>query len=177
MNKGEQTYKIKQNEFYKDVLKNALNDPTLISQINIGELLKTIETENVNSSRFLINKTNFQINEDIIEALKSNNIPNEKIPEICNKLTEYRFVDEICDLYKGKYVRWISLGSSSSGVINGSSLTNGGIIIDIKFRDNGIHILCKNNINRFIQYNFDDNITFQKLSFEEQTILLCNSIK
>jgi len=55
MNKGEKTYKTKQNEFYKDVLKNALNDPSLVSQINIGEILKTIETENTNSSRFLIN--------------------------------------------------------------------------------------------------------------------------
>ena len=47
-------------------------------------------------------------------------------------MTEYRFVDEICDLYKGKYVRWIS---NNNNAINGPSLTNGGIIIDIKFRE------------------------------------------
>ena len=169
MNQKEQ-----QTEFYKNVLKNALNDPSLISKINITELLKNIETEHKNSTRFLINKTNFQINEDIIESLKSINIINTKVHEICNKLVEYRLVDEICDLYKGKYVRWINNGINA--INNVSDLTNGGIIIDVLFRDNGIHILCKNNRNKFIQYKFDNNITFQKLSLEEQTILLCNSI-
>jgi hypothetical protein len=166
----------KQTLYYKNVLQNALNDPSLISKINITELLNTIETEYVNSTRFLINKTNSQINEDIIESLKNINIPNAKIPEICQKLVEYRLVDEICDLFKGKYVRWINNTNNDNPKFNISSLTNGGIIIDIKFRDNGIHVLCKNNRNRFIQYKFDDNITFQKLSFEEQTILMCNSI-
>jgi hypothetical protein len=75
------------------------------------------------------------------------------------KLTEYRYVDKICDLIRGKYVRWIRL--------SGLTLTKGGIVADIKFLENGIYILIKNARNQFIQYKFDDCITFQKLSPEE----------
>ena len=52
------------------------------------------------------------------------------------------------------------------------SLTNGGIVVDVKFLDNGTHILCKNGL-RFIQYKFDDCLTFQKLSADEQMVLSC----
>ena len=51
-------------------------------------------------------------------------------------------------------------------------LTNGGIVMDIKFLDNGTHVLCMNNMRRFIQYKFDECYTFQKLSTEEQLILM-----
>jgi len=54
----------------------------------------------------------------------------------------------------------------------GSLITNGGIVVDVKFLDNGTHILCKNG-PRFIQYKFDDCITFQKLSADEQMVLSC----
>jgi hypothetical protein len=51
-------------------------------------------------------------------------------------------------------------------------LTNGGIVVNIKFMDNGIHIITMNSQNRFHQYKFDECITFQKLSTEEQLILM-----
>ena len=54
----------------------------------------------------------------------------------------------------------------------GSPITNGGIVVDVKFLDNGTHILCKNG-PRFIQYKFDDCLTFQKLSADEQMVLSC----
>jgi len=46
-------------------------------------------------------------------------------------------------------------------------------MVDIKFTDTGIHILCKNNRNQFIRYKFDDCITFQKISDEEFLVLSC----
>jgi hypothetical protein len=48
----------------------------------------------------------------------------------------------------------------------------GGIVVDIKFLDNGVHVLCLNNQRRLIQYKFDGSITFQKLSVDEQLILM-----
>jgi hypothetical protein len=62
-------------------------------------------------------------------------------------------------------VRWLRLASEPK-------LTNGGIVADIKFMDNGTHVLCKNVLGRFIQYKFDDCMTFQKLSVDEQLILM-----
>ena len=61
-------------------------------------------------------------------------------------------------------VRWIRK--------NNDKLTNGGIVSNIKFLDNGIHILCMNNQRRFIQYKFDDCYTFQKMTPDEQLIVM-----
>ena len=51
------------------------------------------------------------------------------------------------------------------------NLTNGGIICDIKFYNNGVQILCKNNGNRFFQIKFDSCLIFQKINKQEQIIL------
>jgi ABC-type molybdate transport system ATPase subunit len=56
--------------------------------------------------------------------------------------------------------------------MNNIKLTNGGIVTDIKFMNNETHILCMNSQRRFIQYKFDECLTFQKLSVEEQLILM-----
>lgn len=80
-----------------------------------------------------------------------------------DKLKDYRYVDKICDLLRGKFVRWIRISSSSSS----EKLTKGGIVADIKFLENGTHVLVKNALNRFIQYKYDECITFQKLSVDE----------
>ena len=101
------------------------------------------------------------------------NIINQTFPQliqsnisIISKLAEYRYIENICDLHKGKHIRWIRLNMDDS-----PKLTNGGIVTDIKFNDNGIHVQCKSNNHRFIQYKFDDCLTFQKLSDDELMIL------
>jgi hypothetical protein len=106
------------------------------------------------------------------------NIINQTFPRliqsnhsIISKLTEYRFVENICDLHKGKHIRWIRLNRDES-----PKLTNGGIVTDIKFNDNGTHVQCKSNTNRFIQYKYDDCLTFQKLSEDELMILSITGI-
>ena len=91
-------------------------------------------------------------------------ISEENKDVILKKLNGYRFVDEIHELHKGKMVRWIRNETVK--------LTNGGIVTDIKFLDNGVHVLCMNNQRRFIQYKYDDCYTFQKMSIEEQLILM-----
>jgi len=133
-----------------------------------------------NFPSYLENKTASIIQKEISDVCIRENIPQN----IVDKLTEYRYVDKICDLIRGKYVRWIRLSKGSLPTVNltkgsvptvnltkGSvptvTLTKGGLVADIKFLENGIYILIKNAHNRFIQYKFDDCITFQKLSVEE----------
>jgi hypothetical protein len=116
------------------------------------------------SNDYLENKTFESIQKDIYNALAESTVPKYVIKTCCEKLTEYRYVDEIRDVHKGKNVRWLRHGTQK--------LTTGGIVVDIKFLDNGTHVLVKNNMNRFIQYKFDECLTFQKLSTEEQLILM-----
>jgi predicted nucleotidyltransferase len=118
-------------------------------------------TEEDNFPSYLENKTASIIQKEISDVCIRENIPQN----IVDKLTEYRYVDKICDLIRGKYVRWIRL--STKGSLPTVTLTKGGLVADIKFLENGIYVLIKNAHNRFIQYKFDDCITFQKLSVEE----------
>jgi hypothetical protein len=146
----------------QQLFQDAQNDPSLLSSIDINDLLNSLENKN---NDYLIDKTLNDIQNEIINVFNQNNFPKEKTKELCEKLVDYRYVDEIYEIHKGKHVRWIKPG-------NNSKLTNGGIVVDVKFLDNGTHVLCMNNQRRFIQYKFDDSLTFQKLSLEEQLILM-----
>jgi len=148
-----------------EIFENALKDPSLFSELDIDELLDSIENT---KHDYLENKTTVTISTDIYEHIRELELPIIIVEEYCKKLVEYRYIDDIHELHKGKYVRWIRKTTTN----NKNTLTNGGTVMDIKFLDNGIHILCKNPQHRFIQYKFDDCLTFQKMSTCEQLILM-----
>lgn len=143
------------------IFEDAINDPSLLSTLDIDNLLNSIEST---KNDYLDNKTMSEITNIVHEKIKETDILTDNYNETYKKLIGYRYVDEIYELHKGKMVRWIRLGSNK--------LTNGGIVTDIKFLDNGVHILCMNSQRRFIQYKFDDCYTFQKMNTEEQLILM-----
>lgn len=143
------------NPSVQSLFEQAQNDPTLHSTINVNQIINTAPPSH------LENKTMENIMNDIHEILKGKGLSTNKIYDFGMKLSGYRYVDEIHELHRGKHVRWI----------RDNTLTNGGIVVDIRFLDNGIHILCMNAGRRFIQYKFDDCITFQKLSVDEEMIL------
>jgi len=135
--------------------------------INIDEIL---EKKRLNS--VLARDRLKDLSEEVVDSMKSISVPNDVIAEYCSKLIEYRFVDKIYQLQKGKHVRWIRKQVLSKKYNIKPILTNGGIVIDIKFTNNGVSILCKNK-DRFIQYGFDDCLTYQKLSPDELMIIGC----
>lgn len=143
------------------IFEDAIKDPNLFSTIDIDNLLNTLETD---KNDCLETKTTQSITDEIYEMVSNNIETINIVKDICKKLLGYRYVDEINELHKGKHVRWIRN--------NSEILTTGGIVVDIKFLDNGTQVLCKNSMNRFIQYKFDDCITFQKLTTDEQLILM-----
>ena len=148
-----------------EIFEQALKDPSLFSTLDIDSLLDSIEND---KNDYLENKTMTTVANEIYEKMNElSNTPEQKL-DFCQKLIGYRYVDEINELHKGKHVRWIRTNSQTPL----TKLTNGGIITDIKFLDNGTHVLCMNSGRRFIQYKFDDCLTFQKLSVEEQLILM-----
>ena len=145
------------NEIYND----AINDPDLLSSIDVDELLDSLETTN---NDYLEHKTLDSITKEVYDSVSDIIIDEQIQKDICMKLVGYRLVDELQDLHKGKHVRWIRRANSK--------LTNGGVVVDIKFLDNGTHILCMNSGKRFIQYKYDECVTFQKLSQTESLILM-----
>jgi hypothetical protein len=138
----------------------AENDPSLKNTLDIEAILEKTDIDSLG------NKTLKDLCSEIYDALMELDIDDFERTEMSKKLAEYRLADEIYKLHKGKHVRWIRSAA------NPPVLTNGGIVVDIKFLDNGAHVVCKNKM-RFVQYKFDDCITFQKLSNDEQLILSC----
>ena len=102
----------------------------------------------------------------------SDSLRAHDIAELQTKLTEYRYVDEIYQLQRGKHVRWIRPNPDTLGfpLNKKPTLTVGGVVVDIKITDSGVQVLCKNG-RRYIQYKFDDCLTYQKLSTDELLIL------
>lgn len=149
------------------LLEEARADPTLLSQINVEELLDSIESV---KNDFLENQTLDSIANAVFESLKTGLfncrlIGRAQLEDYCQKLVGYRYVSELHVLHKGKYVRWIRMDSPQK-------MTVGGIVVDIKFGDDGANILCRLSSGRFVQYRFDRCLTYQKLTDEEQLILM-----
>jgi hypothetical protein len=146
---------------------SELNIDTLLSNSNTStlELLpEHLEGQTLESIRTAIHTSLLTVYQNTIIDLDA----------IHTKLADYRYIDELYQLQRGKHVRWIRIPRNTN-VINTPenttpTLTNGGIVVDIKIQDTGVHVLCKNG-KRYIQYKFDDCLTYQKLSTDELLIL------
>ena len=140
-----------------------IKDPSLFSSIDIEKLLASVENE---KNSYLENKSSYDITKEIIDILQEINIPNDKKKEYSKKLLGYRYIDDIRDLHKGKHIRWINRNNSAS------IITNGAVLVNIKFLDSGTYVVCKNSQNRFFQIKLDDNYIFQKMTIEENLIIM-----
>lgn len=143
----------------KEIFEQALKDPSLTSNLDIEKLVESLEDER---NDYLENKTMQEINQDIFNKIKKLNTSLDDKKEICEKLIGYHPINEVYELHKGKHIRWI----------RNNKLTNGGIIVDVKFTNNGTQVLCMNSAKRFIQIKIDECTIFQKLSETEQLIIM-----
>ena len=151
------------NQNIDELFEQAQNDPTLFSTINIDELLENLEKD---STDYLENKTMKIINKEVFDIIQPMQCTIERKRDLCSKLVGFRVVNEIYELHKGKPVKTIRL---ENGV---PKMALKGIVMNIEFSDIGTNILCMNQPGRFVKYRFDEHITFQKLSIDEQLILM-----
>jgi len=133
--------------------------------------------EDVNNplEKALDNDSNSSImnyNSRMIKSIKNDYLQKlllsrDNLKDFHEKLKNYRYVDDLTDIQYGRYIRWINLKDP-----NKISLTRGGIIIDIKILSNGIHLVCKNTYNHKFQIKIDECYIFQKLTEQEQILLM-----
>jgi hypothetical protein len=120
----------------------------------------------------LENHTLNSIQRDMVNIMRIEHIhPNDNLL-FQEKLNGYRYVGDICDLFRGRHIRWIRLFETNGIRVVKPTLTNGGIVTDIQFRVNGIYIQCKNTRNQFMLFPLDSCIVFQKLTAEECLVLM-----
>ena len=144
-----------------ELFASAMSDPTLLSNIDIEKLLDGLETD---KNDYLENKTIDSITREIYDVVNKVDVSIDIKKRYCQLLNEYRYVQDIHELHKGKQIKWIRLSNNR--------LIGGGIVVNIKFLDNGTHVLVKNPANKFIQIKFDDCQIFQKMTMQEQLILM-----
>jgi hypothetical protein len=130
--------------------------------IYMDELLNAFENQS-NASIVELNSDKIKKHKDsILEELM---LPMSKKKKFLKKLENYRYCTDLKDIQFGFYIRWIPLRDPEH-----LSLTNGGVICDIKIVNDQLQILCK-NAGRFFQIKFDENVIFQKISNQERVIL------
>jgi hypothetical protein len=126
-------------------------------------LQKALDNENNSSIMNLNSKKIKALKNDYLQKLQ---LSRDKLKTYHKKLQDYRYVDDLTDIHYGRFIRWINLKDPEN--IN---LTNGGIIIDIKILQTGIHVLCKNHMNRRFQIKIDENFIFQKITDQERILI------
>lgn len=132
-------------------------------EIDIQSLINALDDED-NAS--LINLDNRAVKAAKNDMLQKLNLSREQLKKLHRQLDDYRYVDEMNELKYGAYIRWIPLKDP-----NKIKLTNGGIICDILVKDNGIHVVCRNNMHRMFQIKLVECMVFQKLSDQEKVLL------
>ena len=153
---------------YSEILRQAREDPDLLSKIDVNELMTSLETVNP----FFENKTLANISEMIFSVISElPGLSTEQQQKMCNVLIEYYYVEQIYQFQKGRYIRWLRKSD-----IQLPKLTNGGIVMEVIFREKGgTYILCMTNQRRLCQLRFDDCHFFQKLTDEEELVLAVTS--
>lgn len=148
-------------EQMNEIIRQAQEDPSLYSTVDIHELLDSLNDEKYD---YILNKTAYDIQHEVYTILNENEI--EHIQQYAQKLLSYRYVDDLNELHVGKFIRWIRRGDKK--------LTNGNILVNVDFTKKGTQLLMKSPTNRFIRIHWDDCIVFQILTPDEQLLLTTN---
>lgn len=134
-----------------------------MSELDIEKLLSALEDDN---NTELLDLDMKKINIDKADILSKLELPKTQYSDLLKKLKHYRYIDELPGMRYGSYIRWISIKDPEK-----LKLTTGGIVCEMKVGDNGIVVVCKNNFNRFFQFNMPETLIFQKLNEQELVLL------
>lgn len=156
------------NKEIEKIYNDARMDPTLFSKLDPEELLRELAKDKNN---YISEKTTADILNEMKQSIVDEfgeELSNKDVDDMLKKLIGYRSVDELDAIHIGQYTRWIQKYQDDV------KLTNGGILLNVIFTNEGINLTIRLWNNRIIQVRFDDCVVFQKLSFGEQLILMAS---
>ena len=127
-----------------------------------------VKVFNNESNEQLFDFTTNTIIETNKNILKELNLSKKDTLELLDKLSNYKYVDEMNELKCGTYLRWINIDNPNSIV-----LTKGAVFCELKITNEGVFLICKNYgfKSRHFQISLDKHLIFQKLT-EQELILL-----
>jgi hypothetical protein len=131
--------------------------------IDVDKLMKALDND---ANEGIMNLTSDKLIEMNLKILQELALDKETTLDMLKKLKEYKYIDSLCELRNGAFLRWIPLTNPED-----IYLTNGAILCDIKMTDNGTQLVCKTFSKKHISLKMDENLIFQKLSGQELIIL------
>ena len=131
--------------------------------IDVDKLMKALDND---ANEGIMNLTSEKLIEMNLKILQELALDKETTLDMLKKLKEYKYIDSLCELRNGAFLRWIPLTNPEDVY-----LTNGAILCDIKMTDNGTQLVCKTFSKKHISLKMDENLIFQKLSGQELIIL------
>ena len=133
--------------------------------MDANKLLKALDDP---SNESLMNFTSDKIKEMNLNIIKELALPKTHTLEIMNKLTQYKYIDEMNELKYGSYIRWIPIEDPDN-----IHLTKGALFCEMKITDNGVFCVCKNYgySYRHFLLSMDKNLIFQRLTDQELVLL------
>ena len=135
--------------------------------MDVNKLIDALDNE---TNEKILNLTTKKIKEMNMKILMELSLPREQLLIMIKKLNGYRYVDEIDELKCGTYLKWILLTDPDPDNLE---LTKGAIFCEIKCKDQGVFIVCKNMgfSSRHFQIKMDECLLFQKLTTQELILL------
>ena len=146
--------------FLKQWIKEAQEDPSLQY---IAPMTSSSSTEEANGEQnlFLDGRTAADLSDEIQSLLEY-----VGAPQYLSKLQYYQYIDSISALRHGRIIRCLPKAATPL-----RQLQLPGMVADIKFMADGIHVIIRLFNHRHVQYRFDDYYFFQKLTADEMLIL------
>jgi hypothetical protein len=149
-----------------EIWKHSRSDPTLQSNLDIAKILESCSDESTPSLKEIAQQT--------VHALQSLQLDKDTLQDYCQRLVEYRLIDSIDQLSCGKYIRWIRFTpyqdseKKNDTSSTSSTLSNGGMLSDIKFLENGVFLSALAPGTRFPRkIKYDNYLIFQKMTEDE----------
>jgi len=144
----------------------AREDTSLQSTLNLDELLRTHTTDATDTSLRDIHTCTHR-------QLVALGLSEDMVRDYGQRLADYRYVDEIHQLYCGRYLRWIRKKKPEGEEPDPKppKLVMGGILSDIRFTATGVHLFSLAPQTRYPRRILYDNyLVFQQLTPDERLI-------
>lgn len=136
--------------------------------VEVEKILHSFENDkNLSISKLTYDSIN-NMKYDMLERI---GMTPDELETMMLKLSDYRYVEELHDIQRGAFIRYIPLKINNTTNNNDIVLKNGGFICDIKINNLGVQILCRNINRKMFQFNLDETLIFQKLTKQEEIVL------
>jgi len=161
----------------RTLIKREQQNPDLQSTLDIEALLNQPVAQRPINATPMTDQSLAELAMDKYQSMSEAGIPTHKIVDFCGRLGEYQYVDKVCQLQRGKYIRWIRLADNDGEPVQDHDLNNGAVVISVKFLEKGTNILVKvYKVGRYIQIRFNECLVYMRMTEDELLAIGCAEI-